>query len=161
MFHAAPICAASCPSVPAPNGVRPMRFRWRMRPLAIRVCSIRRYMPLTSSRLRPSVSWRARAVTVMLAMVSRSTPATDASTLRERAAERFRGRVAAADPARNALAHQAFGHAARGRDGCGARALRDDVPLNEQEPHRVVELVVSNEDEVVEQSGEHRLRKIE
>src|SRR5688500_3376807 len=161
MFHAAPIWAASCPSVPAPKGVRPMRFSWRMRSLTIRVCSIRRYMPLTSSRLRPSVSWRARAVAVMLAMVPGRTPATGASTLRERAAQRLGGRVAAADPARHAFARKAFGHAPRRGDGCGARALRDDVPLNEQEPHRVVEHVVSNEDEVVEQSGEHRLRKIE
>src|SRR5687767_11979498 len=161
MFHAAPICAASWPSVPAPNGVRPMRFSWRMRSLTIRVCSIRRYMPLTSSRLRPSVSWRARAVTVMLAMVPGRTPETGASTLRERAAQRLGGRVAAADPARHALAHQPLRHAARGSDGCGARALRDDMPLNEQEPHRVVELVVGNEDEVVEESGEHRLRQVE
>src|SRR5687767_1045723 len=161
MFHAAPICAASWPSVPAPNGVRPMRFSWRMRSLTIRVCSIRRYMPLTSSRLRPSVSWRARAVTVMLAMVPGRTPATGASTPRERAAQRVRGRVSAAYPACNALAHQAFGHAARGSDGRGACALRDDVPFHEQEFHRVVELVVSHEDEVVEKSREHRLRQIE
>jgi hypothetical protein len=45
--------------------------------------------------------------------------------------------------------------------GAAPAPFRDDVPLNEQEPHRVVELVVSNEDEVVEQSGEHRLRQIE
>ena len=45
--------------------------------------------------------------------------------------------------------------------GGRARALRDDVALHEQEPHRGVELVVRHENEVIEKRGEHRLRQIE
>src|SRR5437762_12912939 len=161
MFHAAPTCAASWPSVPAPNGVRPMRFSWRIRSLTMRVSSIFRYMLLTSSRLSPSVSCRARAVTVILAMVSRTSGATVRSALVHRVTKRVRGRVGAADPTRHALAGEPLRQTTRGRDRRGARALRHEMSFYQQQPHRGIELVVAHEHEVIEQDREHPLRQLE
>jgi len=68
----------------------------------------------------------------------------------QRALERIRRRVAAADPTHHALARETLGETARRRDRCGARALRDDVSFHQQQAHRAVEIVVGDEHEVIE-----------
>src|SRR5206468_3117385 len=135
-----------------------MRLSWRIRSLTMRVSSIFRYMLLTSSRLSPSVSCRARAVTVILAMVSRTSGATVRSALVHRVTKRVRGRVGAADPTRHALAGEPLRQTTRGRDRRGARALRHEMSFYQQQPHRGVELVVAHEHEVIEEDRERRGR---
>ena len=88
-------------------------------------------------------------------MVSRIARATDVSGLVQRAPERVGGRVASADPAGHAFSSEPGGEAARSRQRCGPRALRDDVSFDEQETHRDVELLVGHEHEVIEKRREH------
>ena len=77
---------------------------------------------------------------------------------RKRARERPSGRVAAADPERDLLAAQIIAQLPRGSGRRRPGALGDLVTLDEEQPHRAVELVVADEHEVVEELAENLLR---